>query len=464
MTGNPAVRDGLTWQGLRWAFANGGYACNFHPLAWLSHMLDVEFFQLDPAGHHLTSALLHALNAALCFAALRSLTGRTAPALLSAALFASHPLRVESVAWISERKDLLAGAFFFLVLLAWAHHLRSPSRARFALALFALGLLAKPMLVTLPCVLLLLDGWPLRRWQAFGGERSLAALLREKAPFFLLALASCAVTFWVQSKGGCTQHLEHLGFTERATNAVISPARYFGNLAWPRDLAVFYPHPAIVDPERSRLLTFLASALLIGSLSVLAWRLRARAGFLAVGWLWFLGMLVPVIGLVQVGGQAMADRYSYLPSVGIHLAFAFGLAALARSGGVLRVAAGLVALAVLFAPLPTTVRQISVWKDTRTLFEHALAVTGRNYVAHVEVGRVLGGAGEIDRAREHFEAAAAIHPGFFEARYDLAGALYLQGDLAGAERECSEALRIRPVDALARDFLGRIQARRKGGN
>jgi tetratricopeptide (TPR) repeat protein len=465
VTANPAVRDGLTWRGVAWAFANGGYACNFHPLTWLSHMLDVELFELDAARHHLSSAALHALNAALCFAALRSLAGRVVPALLAAALFASHPLRVESVAWIAERKDLLAGTCFFLTLLAWRTHVARPSPGRYAVALglFALGLLAKPMLVTVPAVLLLLDAWPLRRWVRTGGERTAGALVREKAPFLVLSLASSAVTFWVQSEGGCTQQLEWLPLGPRVENALVACARYLGSLAWPRDLAVFYPHAAIVDPGRSLVPSALAAALALALVSLAAWKLRARAPYLALGWCWFLVMLVPVIGLVQVGAQALADRYTYLPSVGIHLAFAYALAELGGASGPRRVAAAALALAALVLPLPRTLAQIRVWKDTRTLFEHALAVTDENYVAHLHVGRVLGDAGEIGPARRHFEDALAIHPGFFESRYNLAGALYLEGDLAGAERECAAALEIRPDDAAAQEFLARLRARRHGG-
>jgi tetratricopeptide (TPR) repeat protein len=465
VTENPAVRDGLTWRGVAWAFANGGYACNFHPLTWLAHMLDVELFELDAARHHLSSAALHALNAALCFAALRSLTGRTVPALLAAALFAAHPLRVESVAWIAERKDLLAGTFFFLTLVAWTSHVARPSVGRYALALglFALGLLAKPMLVTVPGVLLLLDAWPLRRWRGAGGERTSGALVREKAPFLALALVSAAVTFWVQLDGGCTQNLEGLSPGRRAENAVIACVRYLGLIAAPDGLSVFYPHPAIVDPGRSLVPSAIAAALAIALVSFVAWRLRARAGYLAVGWCWFLGMLVPVIGLVQVGAQALADRYTYLPSVGIHLACAWALAELAAAGGARRIAATAIALAALVVPLPRTLDQIRVWKDTRTLFEHALAVTDRNYIAHLHVGRVLGDAGDIASARGHFEDALAIHPGFFEARYNLAGALFLEGDHEGAERECAAALRLRPDDPEAQRFLARLRARRGEG-
>jgi tetratricopeptide (TPR) repeat protein len=462
---NPAVKAGLTWQGLRWAFANGGYACNFHPLAWLSHMLDVELFELRPSGHHLTSAALHALSAALCFAALRALTRRVWVSLVAAGLFAFHPLRVESVAWVAERKDLLAGVFFFLTLLAWRGHVARPGAGRyaFALGLFALGLLAKPMLVTLPGVLLLLDVWPLRRWSAVGGQRSTWALLLEKLPFALLALASAAVTIRVQAAGGCTQHLEHLSLGVRAENALVACLRYLRNLAWPHDLAVFYPHPAIVAPRHSLLRAAGLAALALAALLLAAWKLRKRGPYIGVGLLWFHGMLVPVIGLVQVGGQALADRYTYLPSVGIELAVACALAELGSGRGARRLAASLLALVLLVAPLPATLRQIGVWKDTRTLFEHALLVTEGNYVAHVQVGRVLGDAGAIDAARAHFEAALAINPGFFEARYDLAGALYLGGDLAGAERECREALRLRPDDERARAFLARLEARRQEG-
>ncbi len=453
---NPAVRGGLSLAGLRWAFANGGYACNFHPLAWLSHMLDVEIFDLEPAGHHLTSAFLHGLNAALCFAALSALTSRFWPSLLAAALFAAHPLRVESVAWVSERKDVLAGTFFFLALLGWARYAERPKAARYAavLAALAAGLLAKPMLVTLPLVLLLLDAWPLTRARAFGGDRTLSFLLREKAPLFLLAALSSVVTLLVQSRGGCTEHLDRLDFAARASNALVAYARYLGLIAWPNDLAVFYPHPALVSPDTSQHLAAFLSGCLLAALSAAAWKLRGVHGFIFTGWFWFLVMLLPVIGIVQVGGQALADRYAYLPAVGIHLVFAFGAAEVARLFPSLRFPVGLLAAIAVLAPLPLTLRQIRVWKDTRALFEHALEVTQHNYIAHVQVGRTLGDEARHEEARAHFEAAAAIHPGFFEARYNLGQSFYLQRDFPRACEEFGAAVRLRPGDAKAHYYLG----------
>ena len=320
VTENPHVRAGLTRESVVWAFTEF-HSANWHPLTWLSHMLDVELFGLDAGAHHRTGALLHALAAGLCLLALVALTGRFWASLLVAALFAAHPLRVESVAWVAERKDVLAGVFFFATLLAYAAYARRPSRKRYlgVLALVALGLLAKPMLVTLPCVLLLLDLWPLRRT-----ERPLA-LLKEKLPLLAMVAAACVVTVFAQREGGAVRTFEAIPLGARVANSVEAYALYLGKAFLPTDLAFFYPHRIVASESgfHLRAFTFVAGGWLLAVTAAAVLLRGSRA--LLVGWLWYLGMLVPVIGLVQVGAQEMADRYAYLPLVGVTIALVFGL-------------------------------------------------------------------------------------------------------------------------------------------
>jgi len=459
---NEHVVSGVTPRGLWWALTSVTYACNWHPATWASHMLDMSLFAKDPAGHHLHSAVLHAANAVLCFFALRALTGAFWRSLVVAALFACHPLRVESVAWISERKDVLSGFWSLATLWLWASWVRSPTRARHVLvaAALTLALLAKPMAVTLPFLLVLLDRWPLGRRQGW------PELLREKLLLFVLAAGSAVLTLVAQSRGGCTGFVEEgIAAGSRLGNAAIATWQYVGHTLWPARLSVFYPHPAVVEPETSRAL---ASALAAGALlvtSALAAALRRRSPALLVGWLWFLGMLVPVLGVVQVGGQALADRYAYLSTVGLYVAAVWCLGPLARRPALRASLAGLALVAVGFLSA-ATLRQIPVWKDDRTLFEHALRVTERNYVAHTNLGRLAGFERSTDRtreAREHFEAAVSFAPGFFESRLNLGLALRILGEPERALDHLERAVRIRPERAtghyelaLALQALGRL--------
>ena len=331
VTANAQVQGGITVAGIRWALTSG-VASNWHPLTWMSHQLDVTLFGLDPRGHHATSVLWHALNAALAFLALRRLTGSVWRSAFCAALFAWHPLRVESVAWVSERKDVLSGFFFFAVLWLYAGYVRRrrdglPWLAAYVatLAAFALGLMAKPMLVTLPCLLLLLDFWPLRRVElARGAGSTWARLVLEKLPFFVFVIASAAVTYHVQKAGGSVTAQLSLG--DRLGNAVIAVVRYLGTFLLPVDLAVLYPHPGSWPARK-----VVAALLVVGGLTAAAvWQLRRRP-WIAVGWFWFLGTLVPVIGLVQVGLQSMADRYTYLTIIGVQVAAGWSLATAATA-------------------------------------------------------------------------------------------------------------------------------------
>ncbi len=473
VTRNPWVLQGPSWAGLRWAFLNDGHASNWHPLTWLSHMLDVRWFGLEAGRHHLVNAALHALDAALLFVALRALTRALWSSALVAALFALHPLRVESVAWISERKDLLAGLFFCLLLLAYSRHARRPDLASDALllALLALGLMAKPMLVSVPFVLLLLDWWPLGRFRGGTAEaplvgsidrgRSGRGLLLEKLPLLLLAALSSAVTLWSQERGGSLHSLETIPLSARLANAPLACVGYLSRSFWPAGLAYFYPHASLVAPERPSwdLRAFAALALLLG-VSVLAWRLRRSRPWLLVGWLWFLGMLAPVIGLVQVGEQSRADRYAYLPLVGLQLALVWSARELVARVPRLRLAAGLAAVAVLLACALATRAQLRHWKDSEALYTRAIEVTEENYAARVGLANVFAERGELDRARRWNEEALAIHPDYVPALYDLA---LLEQHAGQAERAIElyrRALERLPDFSAARLNLGSLLAER----
>ncbi|MSR61461.1 MAG: tetratricopeptide repeat protein [Planctomycetes bacterium] len=440
---NTHIESGLTGASVRWAFTSTDYQYNWHPLTWLSHALDVELFAFDAGKHHLVNALLHALNAALLFLALRALTGRAWPSAFVAALFALHPLRVESVAWIAERKDVLAGTFFALTLLAYARYARAPSRRNYSWVALALGagLMAKPTLVTVPCLLLVLDVWPLeRRW----GWR---ALVLEKVPLAALAAASIALTLEAQRAGGALDAPIALG--ARLANALAAYATYLGQYLWPVGLAVYYPHPALVAPEESRLVPALLALALLAGLTWGALRLRRRMPWLLVGWCWFLGLLVPMIGLVQAGTLAHADRYAYLAALGLELALVWSAAELVHARPAWRGALlglGMLALAALTLQ---SVRQVAVWQSSEALFQNALAHTERNFVAHNNLGLALAQERRFEEAEEHFEAAAAISPRFFEAQLNLGKALYLRDDWAAARTALERAVALRPASADA---------------
>ena len=355
VTSNPIVQGGLTFAGIKWALTTG-HASNWHPMTWLSHMTDCELFGLDAGGHHLVSVLFHSANAVLLFILLRRMTEKIWPSAFVAALFAWHPLHVESVAWVAERKDVLSTFFALLAMLSYVKFARENSRRNFGLAIvfFALGLMAKPMLVTLPFVLLLLDVWPLKRWSP--GTAGLS-LWREKIPFFLLTAASCVITVIVQHGGQAIASLDHIPMYFRLENGTVAPWRYLQKIVWPEDLAVMYPIAPISAAS------FVAGAACLVLVTVAAWRWRETRPYFLVGWFWFLGTLVPVIGLVQVGSTSMADRYTYIPAIGIFIALAFGLDEMA--GRVQRAAKIFPAGAVLILGLCLflTERQLGYWHN-----------------------------------------------------------------------------------------------------
>jgi tetratricopeptide (TPR) repeat protein len=462
------VRDGLTPDGVVWAFRSAE-AANWHPLTWLSHMLDFELYGAHPGGHHVSSALLHTLNALLLFGALRALTGAVWRSALVAALFAWHPLHVESVAWVAERKDVLSTVFALTAIWSYAEYARRRQRRLLilTLALFALGLMAKPMLVTLPCVFLLLDYWPLRRLRVAGqGDavvsagveaRSLRALLVEKVPFFALSALSCVVTVFVQRQGGAMSSLEHVPLALRLANGVAAYAHYLAKTVWPSDLTLLYPHPYIPGSGAAPLPGWQVAeaALLLLAVTLLVW--LSRRGYAWVGWLWFLGMLVPVIGLLQVGGQALAERYTYLPAIGLFIVFAWAggqlIDRLGRWHAWAAGCAGLLVAVLLLASIQASRAQARHWRDSVALFEHAIEVNPRNRSILFNLGNEMKRRGRIVEAIALYRRALAVKSSDVKVRNNLGLALASQGDRAGAVAQYERALELDPGFAESRANL-----------
>jgi protein O-mannosyl-transferase len=521
---NPALQAGLSWQGLTWAFTTG-YAVNWHPLTWLSHLLDVNWFGLNAGWHHLTSLLLHTTNALLLFLVLKRMTAALWPSMFVAALFALHPLHVESVAWIAERKDVLSAFFFFLTLWAYArysevqslkskvqsqfsaesevqspkpkvqshsgqhsvqdaasaatlHSPRStlhaslfylPSSISYLLALFffACGLMSKPMLVTVPFLLLLLDYWPLRRLSVPALHHSTTPLLHlvlEKLPFFALAAASSVVTFLVQQRAGAVAVAGALPLDLRLENAFISYALYLAKTVWPAGLAIFYPYRH--NPAGGLLASSVLVLVITSVLAGVSWRARP---YVLVGWLWFLGTLVPVIGIIQVGQQAMADRYTYIPLIGIFIAVAWAAAewgktpvpeAAEPAAGTARAQGGAIALAsgaavAIAACWIVTYCQVRHWQNSIALFRHTLEVTTDNAVAHHSLGDALGKLGQIREAEPHFAEAVRLKPDYPEALSDLGVMRVMQGKVEEGIQLYRAAIAVKPSDWRAHNNLGR---------
>jgi Flp pilus assembly protein TadD len=447
ITANPVVQNGLTWSGVQWAFA-GTHVCNWHPLTWLSHMADCEAFRLNPAGPHLVNVLFHAVNAALLFTWLFWLTGKLWPAAFIAALFACHPLHVESVAWISERKDVLSTFFALLTLLCYtrfvktvtsggeqeASDLQNPSpaartRTRFywlAVFFFALALLSKPMPVTLPLVMLLLDYWPLQR--AAGDKWPVKTWLRlalEKWPFFLLAAASCGITILAQHDA--VSSLTRFPLSYRLENVMIAYVGYLWKMIWPAHLAIFYPlHAPLAWSKVAE------SAVILTGISAIVWLERKGRPWLLAGWLWFLVTLVPVIGLVQVGGQSMADRYSYFPLIGIFLALAFTAQALTEHFFFLKKGFAVAAVLILGACVLLTEKQLRYWRDSESLFTHALTVTESD-LACLCLGAAFQEQNRMSEALGQYLMAAELNPKWSMPYDDI-------GRLLDDERRCPEAV------------------------
>jgi protein O-mannosyl-transferase len=499
ITQNLHVQNGITVQGLYWAFTTG-YAANWHPLTWISHMLDIQLFGLKAQGHHLTNLLFHALNVLLLFFALRRMTKTLWQSAFVAALFALHPLHVESVAWISERKDVLSTFFWMLTLIAYSYYAEQP-RPRTYLAVFAflaLGLMAKPMLVTLPFVLLLFDYWPLER---FGKTVSAGmiqaeavnpvatrrkkgktakqppkttvdmekpathefhwALLRplflEKIPLFALTTLSCAATYIAQNRAGAVAPIEIYALDVRLANALVSYFIYFSKTIWPDNLAVFYPHPGSFP-----LWQVLGAVLFLTAATFAVIRAAGRFPYLPVGWLWFAGTLVPVIGIVQVGGQAMADRYTYIPSIGLFIMAAWGIPEFFKKRRYGKEVLAAVSASCLLCLLVLTTIQAGYWRDSITLFDHALKVTEKNYFIHNNRGGIYDDSGNYGQAIADFDRAIEINPIFAPAYNNRGNALDCLGDHTRAIRDFDKAIEIKPEYAEA--YSNRGIAYRAVGN
>jgi len=451
ITNNPEVRSGLTWSNFWWAFQTS-HAGNWHPVTWLSHMLDCTSFGLNPAGHHFVSVIFHAFSAVFLFFALNEMTAAPGRSFVTAALFALHPLRVESVAWACERKDVLAAFFGTLTILLYGRWctnlLREQSRALgyylAALGTFVLGLMSKSVLVTLPAVLLLLDYWPLGRWRRRDGSLSARRLLLEKLPFLIIAAGAGIWTMLVQHRIGAVKTFADYPIDARVGNAVVSYCRYLLKLFYPTNLAAFYPHPVYWP-----VVVVIVSACFIATVSFLSVRYRQRHPYFVVGWLWYLITALPVIGLIQVGAQSMADRYTYIPSIGICMCASWGVYSAFESLSWQKQFLRVTALTVIACFAAATVRQVGYWHDSLRLFRHTIAVTEDNPVAHMNLGIALLEAGDRIRGLEELRTSVRIAPNYPDAHLALGTAL---ADTAAYEQAISEldaTLRLSPRSAKA---------------
>jgi Flp pilus assembly protein TadD len=475
---NPHVLAGLSWANLVWAFTTG-FGGNWHPLTWLSLMFDANLFGPGPAGPHITNLLFHLTNTVLVFLLLRSLTRTTWRSALVAALFALHPLHVESVAWISERKDVLSLFFGLLTLLFYARYVQKQSRVEgresragsgglaldprlstldYALALlfFALGLMSKPMLVTLPFLMLLLDYWPLQRFKVQSSRFKIQSLVLEKIPFFLLSAISCVVTFIAQQKGGAVIALVKISLAQRVENTFVAYARYLAKTFWPSPLANPYPYPDHWDG----LLVIYAVTLIVGLCAIAGLQAR-RFPFAATGWFWFVGTLVPVIGLVQVGIQSMADRYTYLPLIGLFLVLVWGAGEVCRHWRIPKPAVIFLVIIAIAAYAWRTRDQINYWQNDETLFRHTLAVTKNNYLAYNNLGTWLSKKGQIAEAMDCFNKSLQIKPDDSDVLYNLGNAFAKLGDWDEAINNYQRALQFKPNQPDILDNLGFAFAAKK---
>ncbi|MEW6668808.1 MAG: tetratricopeptide repeat protein [Thermodesulfobacteriota bacterium] len=447
---NPHVRTGLSVGNALWAFT-ASHAANWHPLTWLSHMLDCELYGLNPAGHHLNNMLFHLINTVLLFLLFQRTTRAPWRSAFVASVFALHPLHVESVAWVSERKDVLSTFFWMLTCLAYVRYARRPRTGTYlpCLALFALGLASKPMLVSLPLCLLLLDYWPLRRpylspspMPAQSGLFRFRHLVWEKVPFFVLASASSLLTMLVSRSHHATSSLEAVSLVARVENAVVSYASYLAKTFWPQSLAFFYPHPLGSLP----VVEVMGSLVLLIAVSLFALKTKGTAPYLFTGWFWYLMTLLPVIGIIQVGSQAMADRYTYIPLVGISLTVAWGVPEALAERRLKRIGLALGWGLILLLLCLSTWAEVGYWKDGITLFRRALQVTSNNYTAHYQLGNEFVRQGRLEEAIHHFSEAVMIRPDHHLARHNLGSSLARQGRFDEAIQHYEEAIRIRPND------------------
>ena len=461
---NSHVQKGLTVEGIIWAFTSF-HSANWHPITWLSHMLDCELYGLNPMGHHWTNLILHMINSILLFLVLELMTGAIWRSAFVAALFALHPLHVESVAWISERKDVLSTFFGLLMIFAYYRYTKTPGFKNYLLVFIflCLGLMAKPMLVTFPFVLLLLDFWPLKRFHYRNNyllesektinydSKGIYRLSLEKIPFLIPVAISSILTFLAQKNFSAVKSLEALSLKTRFSNAFVSYINYILKTVWPSKLAVFYPHP------RNTLSAWqiFGAAFLLVCASYLAIRVSKKYPYIVVGLLWYLGTLVPVIGFVQVGEQGMADRYTYIPLIGLFIIFSWGISDLFKKWHHRQIYLSLIAMMILSALTVRTYFQIRYWKNGVTLFEHAIKVTKNNYKAHNNLATALGPI-DPDRAISHYKEALRIHPKYLSAICNLGLSYYNKGNYDEAVLYFTKALKIDPQKTDTRMDLANI--------
>ncbi|UCC30735.1 MAG: tetratricopeptide repeat protein [Phycisphaerales bacterium] len=456
VTENPTVLAGLSASGVAWAFTTT-HASNWHPLTWLSHMLDCQLFGPHAGWHHFTNLLLHCAAVWLLFVVLNRMTKSIWASAFAAALFGVHPLHVESVAWIAERKDVLSTFFGFLTLLAYVRYTERPVAGRYWIMaiLLALGLMAKPMLVTWPFVMLLLDYWPLGRfdqvkYEQGGVMQTWWRLIREKLPLIALAAASSVMTILAQKRGGAVASSALIPLDARLSNALITYVCYLGKTVWPAGLAVYYPHSYQAAPG----LHTAGAVLLLAVVTAVAIQTRQTRPYLIVGWLWYVGTLIPVIGLIQVGSQAMADRYTYVPLVGIFVLIAWGIGDSVRLTRVRRAVLGGICGACIGALMAVTWPQVGYWRDSVRLFEHTLEVTSDNAPAQVFLAQTLYSQGRHEEAIAHYTEAARLQPNDLGTVYNLGLALYLEGRMEQAIGRFAHVLRIKPDHAATHLYLG----------
>jgi len=464
VTENFNVQNGFTTKGLNWAFTKF-HSANWHPLTWLSHMLDCELFGLNPMGHHLSNLMLHMANTILLFLVLKLITGAVWRSAFVATIFALHPLHVESVAWVSERKDVLSTFFGLLTMGAYYRYTKATDVKSYlwVMVFLSLGLMAKPMLVTLPFVLLLLDFWPLKRFHykndyVLQSERAthydskgIYRLFLEKIPLFIPVVISGCLTFLAQKSGGTVKALEALSLKTRIANAFVSYVHYVLKMFWPSNLAVFYPHPGDTLPAWQ----IFGSALVIATACFWAIRTLNKYPYIGVGLFWYLGTLIPVIGLVQVGNQAMADRYTYIPLIGFLIIVAWGVSDLSKKWRYRKIILGIPAVIIISAMVVCTSCQLTYWKNGITLFEHAIKVTENNYKAHNNLGTAFGPV-NLDKAVFHYKEALKIKPHYVTALNNLGRALLKKENYDEAVLYFSKVLKIDPQNTDARMNLANV--------
>jgi len=463
VTENSTVISGLSLESIHWAFLSTE-GSNWHPLTWISHMLDVDLYGLNPGGHHLTNVILHVLNTLILFALLQSMTGTIWRSAFVAAIFAIHPLHVESVAWIAERKDLLCTFFWFLALWSYAYYVRLPSLKLYGMvsAFFILGLLSKPMIVTFPFLLLLLDYWPLNRFSLKDGKDigegknpTSIQIIYEKVPLLILSLGSVVITYVAQHSGGAVDSLESVPLFARIENGILSYALYLVKTVWPVNLAVFYPFPLDIP-----LWQLMLSSLFLIIITILAIITFKRLPYFVVGWFWYLGTLIPVIGIVKIGMQGMADRYTYVPLVGICIIAAWGMTDLVVKSRYRQQGMIVLGTALMGILIPLASRQVSYWQDSHTLFRHAINVTSENFVAHSGLAYVLKNRGMIEEAITHYERALKINPFYAETHYNFGTLLVSIGRYGEAEKHFFKTLHIDPRHAKAHNNIGSLMMNR----